>query len=98
MPKLNCWGGHLSVVGFARIEIRVVLTLHKETKRPESYRSFAPFEWSESLRSWCVLHPGSMVAVLELPELDVVDDAAAPARANHCVFTIYERIDGSINE
>jgi cytochrome P450 len=44
------------------------------------YRSFAPVEWSESLRCWCVFDPALITAVLKSIDFVVVDSAEEYAK------------------
>lgn len=57
-----------------------MLGLHHEAQKVASYRSFAPIEWSESLRSWCVFDPEFMVAIMKSPDFVVVDFVAEYAK------------------
>ena len=61
-------------------EIYVMLGFHYEAQKVASYRSFAPIEWSESLRSWCVFDPEFMVAIMKSPDFVVVDFVAEYAK------------------
>jgi cytochrome P450 len=53
-----------------------VLKLQQEFHKATSDRSFAPIEWSETLRSWCVFDRDSMIAIMKSDDFSVVDYAA----------------------
>ena len=57
-----------------------MLKLQHEPHKATSYRSFAPIEWSEDLRSWCVFDPDIMIAVMKSDDFVVTDYAAGYAK------------------
>jgi cytochrome P450 len=57
-----------------------LLKLQHDSQKENSYRSFAPMEWSEGLGVWCVYDPGLIISVLKSPDFAVVDYAEAYAQ------------------
>lgn len=50
-----------------------MLKLQHAQERDHAYRAFAPIEWSEDLRCWCVFDPELIVAILKSPQFPVPD-------------------------
>lgn len=53
-----------------------MLRLQHAPEKDRAYRAFAPIEWSEDLRSWCVFDSKFIVEILKSPDFVVVDYAA----------------------
>lgn len=74
-----------------------MLTLQHERQKGKSYRSFAPIEWSESLRVWCVFDPKSIIAILRSPHFDVVEYATEYARLEKRTGIDWSGLVGALN-